>query len=387
VKKLLLFALGVIVVTGTAMPAIVGSAASLAAAPGLLNANLMRTPTVGPIVAEGTLVDANGNPVAGDVGALAMPNEQLARVLNRTLKPGDPITTPTVGWAAASSDGAFALRIDPLLIPSGYRSLAGFVNLELIGWNASSEGEWLLPASMPGALSRTMTVPAARVVRSVTLRLKQPVVAPPARRTRPGSPTVCSWLFNASYTAWDEVGESQPFLSLSGFSINTSQSNSLGTAASSNNGTKGSWSADGSASNSSGVSTSSSQNDWNRFYEIQSLYWKLRLSCAPWDFLTQPEYPTGGYTWVSTAFVDWGSRYCTPEGSGTTWKHDTGDGYSFSLGGGVLAASILGINLSLNSSYSSDRQVTYYFPSASALEGSNDYPSRASRINENPYCG
>ncbi len=62
--------------------------------------------------------------------------------------------------------------------------------------------------------------------------------------------------------------------------------------------------------------------------------------------------------------------------------NNTGSGYDFYLGGGVLASGVLGINLSLDSKYASDRSLSYHFLYPGYMCGSNSWPSTAGRMNE-----
>jgi hypothetical protein len=314
------------------------------------------------------------------VAALALPDEQS----NRSLKIGDRILTPTVGWATAGSDGAFSLPVDPTLVAAGHRSATGQVNLELIAWNGIIQTQFFMPVQ----LSVTVASPTATsrpVTAGLTLRLKDPIVRPSSLIGRvQSSPNiiVCYYYLISTYLAWDDVGESYPYpgsQTTSWFSIGTNHSSTLG-AATSYTGGYGTWSASGSYSISAGVTTSWGASTADRIYQIQTEYGKYVNHCS--GYATFPIQPTGGTNVVAATAPDWCNYYDVPMSGGVTFTRNSSSGNDFNLSGGVLAKSVLGINLSLDSKYSSDRSLSYHYKYPGYLCGNNSYPATAGRINE-----
>src|ERR1700730_6526203 len=158
----------VVACAAAAIPLTAGAAtpAASAALPAGIDAAALTDASVGPVVATGQLVDNAGHPAAGRVAALAWPSEQF----QRTVKPGDQFTSPTVGSARAGADGVFTLRINPQLLPADYRSSTGQVNLNLVAWAGGSQGETNLsvqlgsPAGISSAAAKTATVTTAAPV-------------------------------------------------------------------------------------------------------------------------------------------------------------------------------------------------------------------------------
>src|ERR1700730_374161 len=158
----------VVACVAAAVPLTAGAAtpAASTALPAGVDASALTDVSVGPVVATGQLVDSAGHPAAGRVAALAWPSEDF----QRTVKPGDRFTTPTVGSARAGADGAFRLQIHTQLLPAGYRSSTGQVNLNLVAWAGGNQGESNMSVQLGSAAgtgvaaTRTATVSKAAPV-------------------------------------------------------------------------------------------------------------------------------------------------------------------------------------------------------------------------------
>jgi len=70
---------------------------------------------------------------------------------------------------------------------------------------------------------------------------------------------------------------------------------------------------------------------------------------------------------------------CTSVPAGTWTRNDT-SGSSYTKGGGIDIAGFIGISLSLTTSYSSSRELSYRFTVTRHVCGSDDVPSRAAKI-------
>lgn len=346
----------------------------------------MQAPTNGPVVAVGTLVDADGLPAAGTVAVTAWPDETF----NRTLGIGSQVVTPTVGWARAGSDGSFTLRVDPRLLGADYVSPDGVVNLVAIGWTQTSQGSWAFPATvgftMASFTSSTSSSPTAAARFTITAK---------DRRTSAGDLTSssatltgnvvplasCSWLLQSSYDAMTVIGQTWPYgLDTGWMSSDTSHSMTVGVAASTS-GTYGSWSANGTSITSSGVTFTWAESTAYRNYQVQLRYGKYRLACGGLlmnSYSEMVQYPTGGFT---TASISGSSlSQCVPVSMGV-WQRVQSNGNHFTLAGGVLIAPLLGINLSVDTDYATSHILYYRLTADGKVCGDNNVPSLASNVN------
>lgn len=359
--------------------------------PGVVDASIFRAPTTGQVVANGTLADSSGRATSGKVAAVAWPAESL----NKTFKVGDRIPTLTVGWATAGVNGAFTLRVDRSRVPSGYLSPSGQLDLVVFGWNSGHLGQWSMSTTLSSAPTASSLVPMSSGAGSahISIQLKDSVVQSAASisgttANAPASPDVvgCYYVLKATYNALDNVAESYPYYytTMSQFAISYSHGTTLG-AATSTSGSYGSYKSAGSYSSSAGVGLTWAQSSANRIYQVQTEYGKYQNICTPW--LVKPIGPTGG---TSTAYPGWanfcGTGYVVPESGGVEFKRYSSSGYHFSESGGVQTSPFIGINLSVDSNYSTDTWVSYTFGQNSKLCGSNTWPANAGRINENPYA-
>ena len=384
------------VVTGVlAATALVPSATFAASpnlTPGVVDASILRTVTTGQVVANGTLADSRGRATSGTVAALAWPAESL----NKTFKVGDRIPTPTVGWASAGANGAFTLRVDRSKVPSGYLSSSGQLDLVVFGWSAGHQGQWSMSTTLSSGSAMGSLAPMSLRASSqanISIRMNDSVIqSAPSAMSRTAAAAVspyvvgCYYVLKATYNALDNVAESYPwfYTTMSRFSIAYSHGLTLGAAASSG-GAFGTYRSSGSYSSSAGVALTWSPSSANRIYQIQTEYGKYQNICTPW--LVKPITPTGG---AATVYPGWtsfcNSGYNVPEPGGVEFKRYSSSGYHFNETGGVQTSPFIGINLSVDSNYSTDTWVSYTFGQNSKLCGNNTWPANAGRINEYPYA-
>lgn len=110
-------------------------------------------------------------------------------------------------------------------------------------------------------------------------------------------------------------------------------------------------------------------------------YGKYRLLCGGSyinSWYTQEIKATGGFTDAYVA--DPGFTYSCPAVSAGQWSRYVSTGNHLSLSGGVLAASVLGINLSLDTNWDSAHILYYHLVANGKVCGDNDFPSYASRM-------
>ncbi|HEY4867253.1 MAG TPA: hypothetical protein VIK45_17265, partial [Candidatus Dormibacteraeota bacterium] len=278
-------------------------------------------------------------------------------------------------------------------LPAGYRSSTGQVNLNLVAWAGGNQGETNMsvqlgsPAGTGVAATRTATVSKAAPVQIKVNRPLSAAVAPASRAIQQPDRPVCRyyWIYLSDYFVWTQAGESLPwqYWTNAGMDITTSQSLSLGVAFSGSGGW-GTFSASGSYNVGSGVTINFGGSNALQEYDLQTRYGRYaeKWSCSTYiyGYRVSPMYDTGGTQRVGVWHNYW--YYCVPEAGNTRWQRNWWNGYDFNVGGGVKAYGAIGINLSVDTAWSGNYDEWYSFTYASQLCGSNDYPSRASRIEE-----
>jgi len=354
--------------------------------PGEVDARVLSAPTPGAVAVRGTLKSDSGKRTRGRVAALVWPNEAFLR----TVAVGDRVETPTVGWSATNADGSFALSIDRRLLVPRYVGRDGIVNLTVVGWNASHQGEWHTSAYVATDRRPGPTAPGPAKTRPIAIRTNSPIHAISRTRLTASagavSPNIviCYNVLRSTYDADTVIGESWPWGPHTGYMvIDANHTVKLGVATSAS-GAIGSWKASGSSTESTSIGS-----DFNgpsaafRDYRLEMRYGKYQNTCVA-GFTETPMYETGGmwYSALSSRDFPTGWNQCART-SGNWWRAST-SGFSYSLGGGVKFASVLGIDLSVETNYATTRKINYYYNGIYHVCGNNDVPSRASRLRTGP---
>ena len=385
-RKLVTFgvlAAGLCLQFGTVAAAPAGPAIDPSTAPAGIDSSVLRAPTNGSIVATGRLVDAHGRPSAGFVAAIAWPNEDA----NRRINVGDSIVTPTVGWARAAADGAFSLRVDPSLVGADYLTPDGSVNLTAVGWNTRNQGQWSFPAHLGSSTSTALAASAADARPEIAIAATQPLSqksSPQGTQTADGANAaagvVCLWVLVSSFNVWALIGQTTPYGPDYGWMKSVSnQSMTVGVGFSSSGDVKGAYSASGSTTTSSGVTFTWPESIYYRQYFVQLVYGKYRWYCGIGtnSYMTQARYPTGGYTYGGIARTAY--THCAPVSAGV-WERSSSSGNHFSTSAGVQIASIIGINLSLDTNYDTSHILSYRLAGDGKVCGDNNVPAFASNV-------
>jgi len=366
---------------GLALPVLTAAASpqqpARAEVPVGIDASVLQAPTNGPVVATGKLTDSQGRGVTGTVAVLAWPNEAF----NRTLHVGDRVTTPTVGWAPAGTDGSFSIRVDPTRVGVDYLRPDGTVNLDAVGWTQTSQGGLAFPAQVraPSVARGVQTSPArsaARLVIKTEQRLR--ANAKLGTGAAPAKPDFnCYWILNSTYDTMSIIGQTTPYGPDLGWMMSqSSQTMTVGVAAS-QSGTYGSWSTYGTSSTSSGVSFTWATDTNYRNYQVQLRYGKYKYSCPGGPYREWAIYPTGGYATSPISYAYYSN--CYPVSAGV-WARSASNGYHFNASGGVLIGGLLGINLSIDSNYDSSHILYYQLMNNGTVCGDNNVPAYASRV-------
>jgi hypothetical protein len=385
-----------ILLTATGTLALVGAPISVAAAPsnlipGEVDASVLSSAPTGVVVSSGQLLGGNGSPVSGTVAALAWPTSTNLKKLHS----GQSVAVPTVGWAVAGADGQFSLRVDAKRVTSQYRTASGEVNLEVIGWAAGLEGitfePVLLKSSSAGDAAANGTTDHVAVTLSHAFSKGTPAGSLTSSRGGPESPDVSCQptLDGASIVRNTEVGDTfvDPYESNYAWLVtsgSSSHSYSFGVGVSTS-GT--SFSDSGSTSSSATIGMDWGSNPYSfthdsHYYtmatQYQEYHWTGDCSEYEWESLGL----TGGTGNTTTNWIVFGKpQYCQSVGSGL-WDRENQGGASFSLGGGVLIANKIGINLSISTSYSGSRIMYYHVSGTDVLCGDNAFPATAGQVGE-----
>ncbi len=354
----------------TPLAGVTALGASPISTPPGVDTRVLAAAPIGPVVLSGTLKDSAHHQTAGLVAALAWPDQQsLIQFEN-----GQPFSEPTVGWSRAGKDGRFDLQVNPALVPAGYASSSGQINLEVVGWAGRSVGQW--------AVSTWLRTSAARALPSaphpdIDVAMNATFFAPATASVTGALPTggggcIANWVDIGHTLATQQTGETLPYPPSpvsADFKITNTESMSLGIASSFTGG-YGSWSESGTVSinNSYGHTypASTADQDYNHWCETwlpQYEYWLLYNNGDGWPGPTS-------YPW-------WGNR--ATEGPQIFTRSG---GSNFQLGGGVLLGSVIGLDLSVTESYSSDYVVNYYFTNWGYMCGNDNPPSFSSRIEQ-----
>ncbi len=321
----------------------------------------------GPTIATGQLLDAGGHPAAGGVVVIAWPSEAW----NRSLQVGDFIPTPTVGWGEASDDGSFSLTVDPTLITPDFVNADGRVNLEAIGWVGDRQGSWSFATHV-----------AAAEHPAITIRAGAPLATRRATAVTPLAGDICSYRLLSTSDRWVVIGETWPWGSDRGWMLSTSSHSVTVGAAVSSTGAYGGWTASGSSTSSSGVTFEWAESSANRDYRVGQRFGKYRLWCSAsgWrnDYRERYVLSTGGFT---NALLGSAPSYanCAPVAMGL-WQRDSTLGKHSVFGTGVKIASLIGIDLSVDTNYASTRILKYRLVSAGKVCGSDGVPSLAGKV-------
>jgi hypothetical protein len=320
-----------------------------------------------PAIATGRLLDAAGRPSAGTVAVIAWPSEAW----NRAVQVGDSIPTPTVGWGEARDDGSFTLTVDPTLITREYVNADGHVNVEAIGWVGDRQGSWSFVTQL-----------AAADHPAITIRAGAPLTTRRATAVTPLVGDICSYRLLSTSDRWVVIGETWPYGSDRGWMQSTSSHSVTVGVAVSSTGAYGGWTASGSSTSSSGVTFEWAESSVNRDYRVGQRFGKYRLWCSAsgWrnDYRERYVLSTGGFTNALLGSAP-GYANCTTVAMGL-WQRDSTLGKHSVFGTGVKIASLIGIDLSVDTNYASTRILKYRLVSAGKVCGSDGVPSLAGKV-------
>jgi hypothetical protein len=356
----------------------------------------------GPIAVEGQLTGRNGKPTGGTIEAFAWPIETL----ESHLPDGASVDRIAVAAAQVGANGKFQLRLDSASLPPGYVSSAGQVDLELVAWNADGQTQsftsvrshsadgtslWVNPTAPEDVSASQAAAHGARASLALTeartsgpstseaLTTETSTSAAGGVEPQLGIPVCPPSVLVSSHNVWVLIGRSMNYNSTqtSWMVDGASQSITLGVATSAQS-TVG-YKLSGTSSTTSGINFDWAPSSSDRRYYTQVNYGKYRFTCAGVTSYTfRPRFTTGGYTETLISYnPSWAN--CVTVSAGT-WSRNTTQGSTTSFSGGVEAFGVISLNLSFESTYSSNRALNYRQTATRRLCGNNNVPSLAGEI-------
>jgi hypothetical protein len=152
-------------------------------------------------------------------------------------------------------------------------------------------------------------------------------------------------------------------------------------SAASGSGVFGSWSANGTATTSTGVTKSWPASIAYRSYLVGITYGKYRQQCySIWQDAWKA-WPLGhnGYNDDDSAGPQPVWNFCGTESAGL-WTRESSSGSHYSNSVGVKIQGWLGINLSSDSNYETSATLSYYLQARGKMCGSNATPATAAKV-------
>lgn len=333
-------------------------------------------------------------------------------ILSR-LEPGSPVKVVPVAKQEVGSAGEFDLRVDPRTpiaavgddTPPGklvtFHLVASQGNTFVVHvfsrylrhttsgdrWDDAANG-----GDSPTSGDQVSTTSASAVSAAIggdvviDLDKSNPGLKPDARpQDRSVSKGCSSTLIEDLGARWALVGQAYNSpVSYANFTYTTSASSSLGVGFS-YNGAYGSWSSNGTKS----VSSFSTQTyptlpfGTNGYFDSQFHYQKIYYSCVdPFSGLTsswmsaEPVGYAGGARTRNPASAP-NAPYCVPEPVGSSFTKENSAAIQWT--DGVEIRYYLGIDLSVQTGYSSSAKVTFNFVRNGKLCGTGDYPGGTPR--------
>lgn len=366
------------------------------------------SPLAAPIVLQGEAVGTSTEGARFTV--FLTPRQEVVK----RLRVGDQVPVHKLPESAVAADGAkFSVRVRPEDVPSGFISIGGYVDLDVL---VVKPGERLV-----GSVSATVRLLKVRdtgevfwadassryAQRGVPVSESVREASQPARvrvslraRSRPTAPDDASFQTSGGCQPRVDLIESSDRHAAIAHTFvpdgtrstawayhYKEQSHTFGIAANFGDG----WEVSGSRTYAAGIEAEWLPNRANmRSYRFVVRYGKYRYQneyfdpahgygCDVW-YKWSPRFDPGGRPAKDFDVTPtWGRSYCQPYTDVKFVRYRT-NGNSFNLGGGVLTKSLVGFNLKSTRSYSSQAYIAYKVLGNKKLCGNNNDPAYASSI-------
>lgn len=335
---------------------------------------------------------------------------------------GDRLRLYDLSGQVSASGSRFTVRLDPGTVPADAVGPGGLVDFEihlrsgtdlwvtsatarLIRDEMSRELLWVDPVEevsessgvevarvADGRTAAVRTVPNARRLHPVRLQGEALVRVPPQHRDarqrgRAASPgaaaDICETAYRGDSNRWTTIATSYPLgRTKAWLDVGGSRGGNYGVAFGFGDGT---FKAGGTRFSEGGWSFEWTPSSVARSYRVQVNYHKYEKVglCDGPPIQWRPHIETGGVTSNTQGITrpTW-NRYCAPVPRGT-WSRVRTDGKNYQFNAAVKFASLIGIDLSGEKSYSSHHELVYAIDGRpKKLCGNNDYPSLAGKLVE-----
>ncbi len=340
----------------------------------------------GPVIASGSVRDAQGRPASGQAVLLAFPPQDVLS----GLKVGDSVDVVPVGKARVGADGSFALRWDPLIPIDRFTSSYGTVDLEVLvdgpaGASVVAFSREVIPDGSIGAAAHDTGD--GRAADEVALTLDPGLGSSKRSRdaretaTLAAAPIYCTNTLKALYPpVWHLVAElytgSHATVDFT-YAVGTQSTLGVGLSVS---GSAGSFSQSGkiTVGSTGSINFAEVPQNQRRVEETQWRYGKWDVSCptAP-HFEARPHSWIGGSTYYNAASTP-SAPYCTPYLIGDRPSVDQHQAIEWS--NGVRISGIIGVDLSSTTGFTSKAAQKWTFRANGKLCGTNAYPFQARTI-------
>ncbi len=355
-------------------------------------------------VATGVILHEDGTPFAAGskVVLSALPSASVISAL----AVGESFVTTPVAKGEVAADGKFALRIEDVDVLQRFADPdTRVVDLQVeavddLGYGLYAFSRRLVVDSGERYLIPTATLPtadaeaAAQKPQIAEIDALEDVDALATLADAGGivdKTTICRTVLVASYPGIDvRVGATFGLSATSKakFTYTSTAESTLGVGTSVT-GSSGSWSASGTLSKSSASTTTFAQTVGRKFtgYTTNFTYGKYDQLCHDLsggaeyhvNYFFQPIKHDGGGSPVTLATVPT-ATHCVDLGAGAAWSTTTATATTFSTGAAV--SSVIGINLSSRTGYTTKAKITYTNSATTAkgLCGSNTTPNGAAAV-------
>ena len=347
----------------------------------------------GPVLLRGRVVDKAGRSAAGRVTVVAWPPQEVLG----PLKNGDSVKTAAVGKAIAGPDGAFTLRVDPSAPLAEFADKNGTVNFDV--WSQTSDGVavYSFPRKLDPAVSTAWVDPARPIAKGAALNegplemtlAPDPKIDPALGESTaaPASSRSCQETVIATYNQRiGIVGEAYagPH-STADFQYKNGSSSTLGVAFDAAGGAI-SYSFNGTAttSSTSTIDYPTLAANGMRVFQTTFQYKKFSSSCIAgliWVYVGDFVRPTafqGGVSTYNAAGAPTATNCSNISVVPTTITKETAGAVTFT--NGIKLSSVIGIDLSSKTGFTTSTKIVHKFTSAGKLCGSNAAWPDAARI-------
>ncbi len=331
----------------------------------------------GPVAASGRLLTQEGKPAHGI--ALRLEAWPSSDTLQR-LKPGESVQTVPVGKVVTKRDGTFSLRVANVAALSRMKNRSGVVDLSIVGEGEGAQYNFSFPLEADGLIrGKVGSGKPGLDLRPVGQLSKDQSAR--AEATAPPMEKACTYrLLEQLAPRTVIVGSS--YVQTSGvtadFQFSTGASSALGVAVKSPGSVSYKASGESSVSSSSTIDFPSVGANRKRIHRTKFVYGRYRVDCGsilgPSTQIRPMRLAGGDYSYTPTNTL--ASTKCVSYSGGT---HTNERSAAITWTNGVDISSLISIDLSSRTGYSTAAKAKYTFSASRKLCGTHDYPGGTPR--------